>query len=54
MTHDIKTHLSELMRAALMSVAPDQADTAIVLERPKQVADGDFACNLAMPLARAM
>ncbi|MBP6654881.1 MAG: arginine--tRNA ligase [Propionivibrio sp.] len=54
MTHDIKTHLSELMRAALMSVAPDQADTAIVLERPKQVAHGDFACNLAMQLARAM
>jgi arginyl-tRNA synthetase len=42
------------MRAALMSVAPDQADTAIVLERPKQVAHGDFACNLAMQLARAM
>ena len=37
-----------------MSVAPDQADTAIVLERPKQVAHGDFACNLAMQLARAM
>lgn len=37
-----------------MSVAPDQADTAIVLERPKQTAHGDFACNLAMQLARAM
>ena len=54
MTHDIKTHLSELMRTALLSVAPDQADTAIVLERPKQAAHGDFACNLAMQLARAM
>ena len=54
MTHDIKTHLSDLMRAALMSVAPDQADTAIILERPKQAAHGDFACNLAMQLARAM
>ena len=54
MTHDIKTHLSDLMRAALMSVAPDQADTSIVLERPKQAAHGDFACNLAMQLARAM
>jgi arginyl-tRNA synthetase len=54
MTHDIKTHLSDLMRAALLSVAPDQADTAIVLERPKQAAHGDFACNLAMQLARAM
>jgi arginyl-tRNA synthetase len=54
MTHDIKTHLADLMRAALLSVAPDQAGTAIVIERPKQAAHGDFACNLAMQLARAM
>ena len=54
MNQDIKTHLSGLMRAALNSVAPDQADTPIVLERPKQVSHGDFACNLAMQLARAM
>ena len=38
----------------VISVAPDQADTAIILERPKQAAHGDFACNLAMQLARAM
>jgi arginyl-tRNA synthetase len=54
MTHDIKTHLADLMRAALNSVAPHQTDTAIVLERPKQAAHGDFACNLAMQLARLM
>ena len=54
MTHDIKVHLADLMRAALDSVAPDQVETAIVLERPKQASHGDFACNLAMQLARAM
>ena len=54
MTHDIKVHLADLMRAALNSVAPDQVETAIVLERPKQASHGDFACNLAMQLARAM
>jgi len=54
MNHDIKTHLTDLMRAALISVVPDQADTDIVLERPKQVAHGDFSCNLAMQLARPM
>ena len=54
MTHDIKTHLTELMRAALISVVPDQANTDIVLERPKQAAHGDFSCNLAMQLARPM
>ena len=54
MTIDIKIHLADLMRTALSSVAPDQAATAIVLERPKQAAHGDFSCNLAMQLARAM
>lgn len=54
MTQDIKTHLSTLIQAALMSVAPDQADAAIVLERPKQASHGDFSCNLAMQLARTM
>ena len=54
MTQDIKTHLSDLIRVALQSVAPDQAHTAIVLDRPKQLAHGDFACNLAMQLARSM
>ena len=53
MSQDIKVHLSELMRAALLSVMPDQADAAIALERPKQAAHGDFSCNLAMQLARA-
>lgn len=54
MTEDIKTHLSELMQAALLSVAPDQVHTPILIERPKQATHGDFACNLAMQLARAM
>ena len=54
MTHDIKHHLAELIRAALTSAAPDQADTPIVLERPKQASHGDFACNVAMQLARAL
>ena len=54
MTHSIKTHLADLIQTALLSVAPEQADTAIVLERPKQASHGDFACNLAMQLARSM
>ena len=54
MTTDIKTHLADLMHAALLSVTPDQADAAIILERPKQASHGDFSCNLAMQLARPM
>ena len=54
MNQDIKTHLSDLMRAALISIAPEQVGTPIILERPKQAAHGDFSCNLAMQLARTM
>jgi arginyl-tRNA synthetase len=54
MSHDIKAHLADLLRAALCRVAPGEAGTPILLERPKQAAHGDFSCNLAMQLARSM
>ena len=46
--------LTELLRAALASVAPDQADTPVHLERPKQAGHGDFATNLALQLAKPL
>jgi arginyl-tRNA synthetase len=54
MTVDIRNHLAGLMRAALASLAPGEADAVIVLERPRQASHGDFACNLALQLARTM
>jgi arginyl-tRNA synthetase len=48
-----KSHLESLFRHALIQVAPD-ATTAIELDRPKQASHGDYACNLAMQLARAL
>ena len=51
---DSKSHLTELLAAALASVAPLQRDTAILLERPKQASHGDFASNLALQLAKAL
>jgi arginyl-tRNA synthetase len=54
MTNDLRSHLTQLLRTALASVAPTEADAAILLERPKQESHGDFACNLAMQLAKAM
>ena len=51
---DPKAHLADLLRAALNKVAPDHADTAILIERPKQASHGDYSANLAMQLARAM
>ena len=54
MSHDIKAHLADLLRAALSRVAPSECETSILLERPKQASHGDFSCNLAMQLARTM
>jgi arginyl-tRNA synthetase len=51
---DPKAHLADLLRAALLKVAPDHAETPILIERPKQASHGDYSANLAMQLARAM
>ena len=54
MSFEPKVHIAELLQAALKSVAPDHGDVAILIERPKQAAHGDFASNLALQLARAL
>ena len=51
---DPKTELADLLRRALQSVAPEAADTPILLERPREAAHGDFASNLALQLARRL
>jgi arginyl-tRNA synthetase len=50
---DPKAHLVTLFQHAVAQVAPDAA-AAIELERPKQASHGDYACNVAMQLARPM
>ncbi|MDI6746539.1 MAG: arginine--tRNA ligase [Rhodocyclaceae bacterium] len=50
---DIKTHLADLLRAALASVAPGTS-AEIHLERPRDASHGDFASNLALQLARTL
>ena len=50
----MRSHLTELFTAALQQVAPDEPDIAIVLERPRQTTHGDFACNIAMQLAKKL
>jgi len=54
MQFDIKDHIAGLFRGALAEIAPEAADTAILLERPKQAGHGDFACNVAMQLAKRL
>ncbi len=51
---NFKTHLSQLFAQAVRVVAPEQGDVAILIERPKQSAHGDYACNLAMQLAKPL
>jgi arginyl-tRNA synthetase len=51
---NFKSHLAELFAQALRVVAPDATQTAILIERPKLAAHGDYACNLAMQLAKPL
>ncbi len=56
---NFKSHLSELFAQALREVAPEfanngSAQVEILIERPKLASHGDYACNLAMQLAKAL
>ena len=51
---DFKSHLSELFAQALNKVAPQLHGATVLIERPKQAAHGDYACNLAMQLAKPL
>lgn len=51
---NFNSHLSEFFGIALGQVAPDLAATPVTIERPKNSAHGDYACNLAMQLAKPL
>jgi len=51
---NFKSHLAELFAQAMRVVAPEVTQTHILIERPKQVLHGDYACNLAMQLAKPL
>ena len=54
MSAEIRAHLAELFTHALAKVAPQQPATVIELDRPKQASHGDYACNVALQLARSL
>ncbi len=54
MSAEIKSHLTDLLTQSLARVAPQSPASIIVLERPKQAAHGDWACNVAMQLAKPL
>ncbi|MDO9102198.1 MAG: arginine--tRNA ligase [Candidatus Nitrotoga sp.] len=51
---NFKSHLSELFAQAMRVAAPEATQIDILIERPKQVLHGDYACNLAMQLAKPL
>ncbi len=51
---NFKSHLTDLFARALHEVAPDHAGATVLIERPKQASHGDYACNLAMQLAKPL
>ena len=51
---DPKIELSALIQCALRRVAPDSADIPLTLERPKNKDHGDFACTVALQLAKVL
>ena len=51
---DLRTHIAELFGVALAAVASDQAGSPIVIERPRQTQHGDYACNIALQLAKSL
>ncbi len=51
---DVKAHLAQLLREALAQLAPEAAQTEIVIERPREAAHGDFACSVALQLAKRL
>ncbi len=51
---DLRKHISSLLKAALATVAPGREAASIVIERSKQAQHGDYACNVAMLLAKEL
>ena len=50
---DLKSTCIALLEQALAAVAPGSG-VAVQLERPKQRSHGDYACNLALQLAKPL
>lgn len=51
---DARSLLAGLIEQALAGIVPAGTTASIQLERPKQAQHGDFACNIAMQLAKPL
>ncbi len=53
-TTDAKAFCAQLIEAALLAAWPGTAYTPLTLDRPKDPRHGDYACNIALQLARTL
>lgn len=51
---DFKAHFSELLHAAVRSLSFSDVSVRVEMTRTKQASHGDYSCNLAMQLAKAL
>ncbi len=51
---DLRAHLAALFGEAIRKVAPQAEGMAVVLEKPKQAAHGDYACPAALQIAKVL
>jgi arginyl-tRNA synthetase len=54
LTHDGRTVCAELIERALHAAWPETSHPGVVLDRPKDPRHGDYACNVALQLARTL
>jgi arginyl-tRNA synthetase len=51
---EIKSHLVGLFNSAVQQVCPELTDISAEMERPRDPAHGDYACSIAMKLAKTL
>ncbi len=51
---DLRSHLSALFEEAIRKVAPASLAPGIILEKPRLTEHGDYACNVALQLAKQL
>ncbi|MBI4194499.1 MAG: arginine--tRNA ligase [Betaproteobacteria bacterium] len=53
-TPDLRAHFSRLLSQALREMMAQPPEAIVVLEKPKQAHHGDYACSLALQLAKQL
>src|SRR5512134_241753 len=54
MSAETRAHLTDLVARALATVAPEAPADAVIFERPRDPAHGDYATTVALQLAKTL